>query len=123
MLSRLKDWARRIKRDLLVLWLVARDPRVGWPVKLLAGFAVAYALSPIDLIPDAIPVLGLLDDVLIVPLLMIAAFRLVPRDVLDDLRAQAETQSGQRLPRSRVGAAIVILLWVLLGVWLFRQLT
>lgn len=120
MLPRLKAWARDIKRGLLVLWLVARDPRVARPAKLLAGVAVAYALSPIDLIPDAIPVLGLLDDLLIVPLLMAAAFRLVPRDVLADLRDKAKAQEGQRLPRSALGAVVIVALWVLLAIWLFR---
>jgi uncharacterized membrane protein YkvA (DUF1232 family) len=68
MLSRLKHWARAIKRDVFALWLAARDPRVPWYAKAMAGLVAAYALSPIDLIPDFIPVLGYLDDVVLVPL-------------------------------------------------------
>ena len=72
MLQRVKQWARAIKRDVVALWLAARDPRVPWFAKVLAGAVAAYALSPIDLIPDFIPVLGYLDDLLIVPLGILA---------------------------------------------------
>lgn len=68
LLVRLRGWARALKREVIVLWLAARDPRVPLGAKLLAGGVAAYALSPIDLIPDFIPVLGLLDDLLLVPL-------------------------------------------------------
>ena len=77
-LERLRQWARAVKRDVLVLYLAARDPRVPWYAKVVAACVVAYALSPIDLIPDFIPVLGYLDDVIIVPLGIILAMRLIP---------------------------------------------
>ena len=78
MLERAKQWARLIKRDVIALWIAARDPRVPWYAKALAMAVAAYALSPIDLIPDFIPVLGYLDDLVIVPLGILLVVRLVP---------------------------------------------
>lgn len=109
MIARLRDWARRLKRDVLTLWLAARDPRVPIGAKLLAGAVAAYALSPIDLIPDFIPVLGLLDDLLIVPAGIWLASRMIPAELLSELREQAAGQ-GQR-PRSMVGAAAIAAIW------------
>jgi uncharacterized membrane protein YkvA (DUF1232 family) len=81
-MSRLKQWARIIKRDVHAVYLAARDPRTPWYAKLLAACVAGYALSPIDLIPDFIPVLGYLDDVLIVPLGILAVMKLVPAEVM-----------------------------------------
>src|ERR671913_456858 len=100
-LERLKTWARSLKRDVVALWLAARDPRVPLLPKLLAGAVAAYALSPIDLIPDFIPVLGYLDDLLIVPLGIWAVVRLIPPALMAELRARAE--SSER-PRSVLAA-------------------
>ena len=108
-MSRLREWARATKRDVVALWLAARDPRVPWGAKLLAGAVAGYALSPIDLIPDFIPVLGLLDDLLIVPLGIYAVVRLIPPALMTELRAAA---SARDRPFSRGGAAVVIALWV-----------
>ena len=80
MIDRLKNWAGRIKRDIAVLWLAARHPAVPWLAKAVAAATVAYALSPIDLIPDFVPVLGYLDDLLIVPAGILLAVRLIPPD-------------------------------------------
>lgn len=91
-LQQLKDWARTIKRDVVALWLAARDPRVPWHAKAVAGMVAAYALSPIDLIPDFIPVLGYLDDIVIVPLGILLAVRLIPGEVMADLRRAAEAK-------------------------------
>ena len=112
------QWARTIKRDLMALWLAARDPRVPRHAKLLAGAVAAYALSPIDLIPDFIPILGYLDDLAIVPAAMLLAIKLVPADVMADLRAKA---AGRMKPASRAGLALVIAIWTaatLLLAWL-----
>ena len=111
MTGRLRQWARAVKRDVAVLALAARDPAVPLAAKLLAGAIAAYALSPIDLIPDFIPVLGLLDDLLLVPAGIWLALRLIPPEVLADLRERAEAQA--QLPRSRVAAAVIVGLWVL----------
>jgi uncharacterized membrane protein YkvA (DUF1232 family) len=106
----LKAWARSVKRDVVALWLAARDPRVPWHAKAVAAAVAAYALSPIDLIPDFIPVVGYLDDLVIVPLGILLAVRLIPADVMEDLRSQASTRPR---PTSRAGLAFVVALWLL----------
>ena len=109
MIERLKAWAGRIKRDVLALWLAARDRRTPWAAKAVAAGVVAYALSPIDLIPDFIPVLGLLDDAVLLPLGILLAVRLVPKALMAEFRAAAE---GVRRPLSRAGAVLVVGLWL-----------
>ena len=119
--QRFKDWARAIKRDVIALWLGARDPRVPWHAKVVAAAVAAYALSPIDLIPDFIPILGYLDDLIIVPLGIIVAVRLIPPLVMADLRLQAVEQ---RKPTSRAGLAAVVVIWlaaIAFTIWLFRD--
>ena len=113
MLARLKGWARVIRRDVLAVWLAARDPRTPWYARALALAVAAYALSPIDLIPDVIPVLGYLDDVILVPLGILAVVALVPRDVMAECRARAEAAAAR--PVSRAGAAFIVAVWALLG--------
>src|ERR1043166_5450920 len=97
----LRDWARTIRRDVVAVWIAARDPRVPWYAKALALAVAAYALSPIDLIPDFIPVLGYLDDVIIVPLGLIAVVKLIPPELMAEFRARAESLAR---PTSRAGA-------------------
>src|SRR3979409_978890 len=94
--SKLKDWARAIKRDVHAIYLAARDPRVPWYAKALALCVAGYALSPIDLIPDFIPVIGYLDDLVIVPLGMWATISLIPADVLAEYRVIARTAEPPR---------------------------
>jgi uncharacterized membrane protein YkvA (DUF1232 family) len=103
------------------LYLVARESRVRWPAKVLAAAVAAYALSPIDLIPDFIPVVGYLDDLLIVPLGILAVVKLVPAEVLADLREEADRRLVAR-PRSWAGAAVIVFLWIVLLVVLVRWL-
>lgn len=109
--DRLRQWAREIKRDVHALYLAARDPRVPWYAKAAAIAVAAYALSPIDLIPDFIPVLGYLDDLLIVPLGILLAVRLVPPGLMAEFRAAAVGADGERVI-GKVGAAIIVLLWI-----------
>jgi len=118
--AKLKAWAATVRRDILALYLAARDPRVPWYAKALAALTAAYALSPIDLIPDFIPVLGYLDDLIIVPAAILATVRLVPKQVMAELREEAERRLADRKPRSMVGAVIVVLIWLALGLitWL-----
>ena len=113
LLDTLKAWARRLKRDAMTLWFAARHPDTPWHAKALGVLVVAYALSPIDLIPDFIPVLGFVDDVLLLPGLIWLALRLLPPEVLARSRAQAEQwmDSGAARPRSRAGA------WLVAGMW------
>ncbi|MEZ0168203.1 YkvA family protein [Microvirga sp. TS319] len=120
LIDRAKQWARSIKRDVVALWIAARDPRVPWYAKAAAAAVAAYALSPIDLIPDFVPVLGYLDDLLLVPLGIVLAVKLVPTDLMAEFRATASAREGR--PMSRVGAAAIIALWALslaALVWVF----
>jgi uncharacterized membrane protein YkvA (DUF1232 family) len=116
LLDQLRDRARLLKRDTLALHLAARDPRTPWYAKLVAAAVLAYALSPFDLIPDFIPVLGYLDDLIIVPLGIAVVLRLVPPEVLADCRARADVRTHG--PVSRVGAIIVVAIWLVLAIWL-----
>jgi uncharacterized membrane protein YkvA (DUF1232 family) len=104
----------------MVLWLAARDPRVPWRAKAVAGAVAAYALSPVDLIPDFIPVLGYLDDLIIVPAGILLALWLIPATVVEELRAEAARLDAR--PRSRAGMVFIIAIWIasaLLLAWLF----
>lgn len=120
----IRSWAKRIKRDAVTLWFAGKHPLTPWYAKALGLFVVAYALSPIDLIPDFIPVLGYLDDVLLLPALIWLAVRLLPADVLADCRAQADAwiKGEGAKPASRIGAVLIVSLWLALGaslwVWL-----
>lgn len=113
----LKAWARRVKRDGVTLWFAARDPRTPWFAKALGALVVAYALSPIDLIPDFIPILGYVDDVLLLPALIWLAVKLLPQDVLAACRSEADAwmQTQGRKPRSRAGLVLVLAVWVGIG--------
>ena len=102
--------AQAIKRDVYAVYLAARDPRVPWHAKAVAVCVTAYALSPIDLIPDFIPVLGYLDDLIIVPLGIMLVVKLIPPQILAEHRAAAARSSMQ--PRSTAGAVIVIAIWI-----------
>jgi uncharacterized membrane protein YkvA (DUF1232 family) len=121
MLNTIKDWARRLKRDVVALWIAARDPRVPLAAKLVAGGVAAYALSPIDLIPDFIPVLGYLDDLLLVPLGIMLAIRLVPQEIMAQARAEAD-QRAER-PVSRLGLFLILAIWIVCLIFLARGLT
>lgn len=107
-----REQAQRLRREVHTLALACRDPRVPWYVKALTAGLVAYALSPIDLIPDFIPVLGYLDDLVVIPLGVLLMRRWIPADVWTDCQARAEIMTAQ--PTSWVGAAIVVGLWLLL---------
>lgn len=118
MLKRVKQWARTIKRDVVALWIASRDPRVPWYAKVMAGAVAAYALSPIDLIPDFIPVLGYLDDLILVPIGILATVRMIPAPLMTEFRDQAVRREGR--PVSRTGAAAIVAIWgvaLALGIW------
>ncbi|MBC7780474.1 MAG: DUF1232 domain-containing protein [Proteobacteria bacterium] len=115
----LRARARSMKQEVLALWLAVRDPRTPLVAKLVAGVVVAYALSPIDLIPDFIPVLGYLDDLVLVPLGIALALRLIPTPVLADARARASELHA--LPKNYFVATLFVLIWIALatgGAWL-----
>lgn len=113
-----KQWARSIKRDVVALWIAARDSRTPVVAKIVAGAVAAYALSPVDLIPDFVPVLGYLDDLLIVPLGILIAIRLIPEPLMAEFRETA-TQRAQR-PVSRSGLVAIILIWLLAAAFCIR---
>jgi uncharacterized membrane protein YkvA (DUF1232 family) len=110
MAGRLNEWARALKRDTVAIYLAARDPRVPWYAKALAFCVAGYALSPIDLIPDFIPVLGYVDDVVIVPLGIFAVVMLVPLAIMAEHRATAEKLAHR--PISRAAAVVIAGIWI-----------
>lgn len=112
-LSTLKSWAHRLNRDAVALWIAARDPRVPWYAKAAAGAVAAYALSPIDLIPDFIPVLGYLDDLIIVPFGILLVVRLIPAALMVEFRAEAQRRVSR--PRSLAGLFSIVAIWLLLA--------
>lgn len=125
LIQSLKQSASRLKSDTLALYLAARDPRTPWLAKAVVAIVVAYALSPIDLIPDFIPVLGYLDDIILLPLGMALAIRLVPKAVMSDCRARARDAFKNGRPVSRRAGMAVVAIWlaaiVVLGVVGYRM--
>jgi len=123
LLGKLQDAARRIRHDALTVYFAARDPRTPLVVRLLALAIAAYALSPIDLIPDFIPVLGYLDDVVLLPLGIFLVIRFTPANVIADSRARARQASAR--PTSTIAAVAIVAVWVLCAAgfsyWLFVQ--
>jgi len=121
-MGKLRDWAHALKRESLALYYATRDARTPWYAKLLAGAIVAYALSPIDLIPDFIPVLGLLDELLLLPGAIWLALRLIPPTVLDEARQRARATLER--PTSRTAAGVIVVVWIacagLAGWWAAR---
>ena len=120
--STLRKWAKALKQQMLIVYFAARDPRTTWPVRMLALFVAAYALSPIDLIPDFIPVLGYLDDLIIVPLGLMLVLRLVPPEVVRS--AQEQALAAVERPVSRAMAVAIVAIWGavagMLGLWVWQ---
>ena len=110
-LDQLKEWARIIKRDAVALYLATRDPRVPWYAKAIAIVIAAYALSPIDLIPDFIPILGYLDELILLPLAIAGVMRLIDPSIIAEHRAA--TTAMQERPQSRMAAVAIVAIWVL----------
>jgi len=123
-LEKLKQRARDLKAETLALYLAARDPRTPWYARLLVAAVVAYALSPIDLIPDFVPVIGYLDDLVLIPLGLGLAVKLIPPPVLDECRSRSRQALRSGMPVSRAAGAAVVAVWILLAalgvVWLGR---
>jgi uncharacterized membrane protein YkvA (DUF1232 family) len=109
-ISSLKAWAKRIKRDVVALYFAARDPRVPWYAKAVAAAVAAYALSPIDPIPDFIPILGHLDELVVLPLGIRLAVKLIPPQLMAEHRAAASKATAK--PISRIAAAVIVAMWV-----------
>ena len=107
-----KRWAKSIKRDVVALWIAGKDPRTPWQAKALAALVAGYALSPIDLIPDFIPVLGYLDDVILLPVGILLAVRMIPDALMDEFRREAAFRIER--PTSHKGMAAIIGLWLVM---------
>jgi len=109
MIARLKIWAQKLKRDVLLVYVAGRDPRTPLLVKTIAIVIAAYALSPIDLIPDFIPIIGYIDDLIIVPIGIMLVIKLMPVDLLEEFR-QTATQLG-KLPTNRIVVGVILFIW------------
>ncbi|MGH8332320.1 MAG: YkvA family protein [Pseudomonas sp.] len=121
-LEHLRRWAKNLKRQTMVLWFCYQHPQTPWLPKWISVFVVAYALSPIDLIPDFIPIVGYLDDVIILPLGILLAIRMMPPLVLEEcqLKANEWEENHVNRPVSKVAAVLIVLIWLtaLAGIWL-----
>lgn len=116
MSDRLKTRVAELKRETYALYLAARHPRTPWYAKVFVSAVVAYAFSPIDLIPDFIPVIGYLDDLILVPIGLVVAIRLVPHEVMDECRSRSAEAMANGKPVSRTAAAVIISIWVVLAI-------
>jgi uncharacterized membrane protein YkvA (DUF1232 family) len=121
-MERLKRWAQRFRDEIYALYLAYKDPRVPWYARAFAAVVVAYAFSPIDLIPDPIPVLGYLDDLVIIPLGIALAIKMVPPQILAECREEARGVKDR--PVGKVAGVVVVAVWIALaalGVWVVAQ--
>jgi len=109
--AKVNAWAKALKRDVIALWIAARDSRTPWHATAVATVVAAYALSPIDLIPDFVPILGYLDDLLLVPLGVALAIRLIPAGLMAEYRQEAALRESR--PRSFTAAAVIVMIWLL----------
>ena len=127
LIEKLHTKAKALQREAFALYIAARDPRVPWYAKAFMGLVLAYAFSPVDLIPDFIPVLGYLDDLILVPLGITLALKMISPQVMSDARQLAEERMLQEKPVSRAGAALIIIIWLIIVLaliwWLASQLS
>ncbi len=122
MLEELKSRAQALKGELSALSIALRDPRTPWGARALIAFVLAYALSPVDLIPDFIPVFGYLDDILIVPAGIALALKMIPAQVIQDARTSARQDRAKPTLLGRIGMVVIILIWILVSAWIFWRL-
>ena len=119
-LQKLKQQAKRLKTELNALYLACRDPRVPWYARAFAACVVGYAFSPIDLIPDFIPILGYLDDLILVPLGIALVLKMIPPEVMVECRVKAQSTTQHNKPKNWLTAGIILIVWVLLAVFAVR---
>lgn len=120
-MEKIKNWARHLKQQLFTLYFAYKDHRVPWYAKVFAACVVAYAFSPIDLIPDFIPILGYLDDVIIVPLGIMLAFKMIPESVINDCKVKAEGMQKNNKPKNWIVGSLIILIWCFIIFWLILK--
>lgn len=117
-MERLKKWARKLKKQLFVLYFAYKDKRVSWYAKVFAAIVVAYAFSPIDLIPDFIPTLGYLDDLILVPLGILLTLKMIPAEVIKDCEVKANDRMKNGNPKNWIVGSLIIILWIFFVLWL-----
>ncbi|MER2118995.1 MAG: YkvA family protein [Solibacillus sp.] len=122
MIKKIKEWAKNLKRQIFVLYFACKDKRVPLAAKIFTACVVAYAFSPIDLIPDFIPILGYLDDIIIVPLGIMIALKMIPKDVISDCEVKAEEMMKIGKPKNWIVGSIIVLLWVVIVIWAFMKI-
>ena len=113
-IERWKQKSRHLKIEIYALYLAYRDPRVPWYAKAFVALVVGYSFSPIDLIPDFIPVLGYLDDLVLIPLGVAVALKMIPKKVMDDCRIRSKEVMSKKKPINRVAAVVIICIWLML---------
>ncbi len=121
-LDSLKQRARALKRDTMALWFAYKDPRTPWYAQVFSAVVVAYALSPIDLIPDFVPVLGYLDDLILIPAGIALALKMIPPEVMAEARLKAEEQQNSGKPVNWWVGALIIAIWVVVLFFVFRAI-
>jgi uncharacterized membrane protein YkvA (DUF1232 family) len=117
MIETWKQRARRLKAETYAIYLAYRDPRVPWYARLFVACVVGYAFSPIDLVPDFIPILGYLDDLILVPVGIALALKMIPPAVMAECREKAQEVMAQGKPVNRTAAAVIVAIWLLLAAW------
>jgi uncharacterized membrane protein YkvA (DUF1232 family) len=120
-MKKIKAWAKNLKRQIFILYFAYRDERVPWYVKLFTACIVAYAFSPIDLIPDFIPILGYLDDVIILPLGIMFALKMIPKDVISDCEVKANEMMKNGKPKNWIVGSLIIFIWSVLVLWIILK--
>ena len=120
-MEKIKAWAKNLKRQIFILYFAYRDERVPWYVKLFTACIVAYAFSPIDLIPDFIPILGYLDDVIILPLGIMFALKMIPKDVISDCEVKANEMMKNGKPKNWIVGSLIIFIWSVIILWLILK--
>jgi len=113
LIERWKQRAKRLKIEIYAIYLAYKDPRVPWYARIFAACVVGYAFSPIDLIPDPIPVLGYLDDLILIPLGVVLALKMIPEEVLTECRERSQELIRQKRPVNRIAAGVIIAIWVI----------
>ena len=117
MFKRIKAWAKNLKKQIIILYLAYKDKRVPLYAKIFTACVVAYAFNPIDLIPDFIPILGYLDDVILLPIGILIALKMIPKDVIADCEVKAKEMMNNKKPKNWIVGALIVLVWCVVTVW------
>ncbi|UOE95163.1 YkvA family protein [Alkalihalobacillus sp. LMS39] len=120
-MGKIKAWAKKIKQQLFVLYFAYKDERVPWYAKVFTICVVAYAFSPIDLIPDFIPILGYVDDVILVPMGILLALKMIPNEVILECEVKAKEMINRRKPKNWIVGSLIILLWSIIMFWVILK--